>query len=69
MPAYEIKYFDITGFLAYRFDAECRDDIAAKVIGHVLKSPSDNSFQVWRDGYLVYSRPARSPAAADQPSR
>jgi hypothetical protein len=58
MPAYDIRYFDEVGFLAYRLDAECRNDVTAKVTGHALKSPSHKGFQVWREGYLVYSRPA-----------
>ncbi|HEY2010785.1 MAG TPA: hypothetical protein VGH23_17485 [Rhizomicrobium sp.] len=58
MPAYEIRYFDEAGFLADRFDTECRNDTGAKVTGHALKAASHKSFQVWRDGYLVYSRPS-----------
>ena len=57
MPAYEIRYRDADGALAYQFSADCDDDGRARILAHAMKLPSARQLEVWRGEALIYSRP------------
>lgn len=58
MPAYDILYLDSDGAPLHSFTADCSDEGRARVLAHAMKLPSVPRLEVWRDGALVYARPA-----------
>jgi hypothetical protein len=54
MPNYEINYLHKDGSLACKFEAQCDDDIHAKVLAHAMKDHDHKKLEVWSGGSLVY---------------
>ena len=46
MPHYEINYLHEDGSLACKFQAQCDDDIHAKVLAHAMKDHDHNMLMV-----------------------
>jgi hypothetical protein len=57
MPNYEINYLHEDGSLALKFEAQCDDDVHAKILAHAMKDQGHKKFEVWNAGALVYQRP------------
>lgn len=57
MRNYEINYLHEDGSLALKFEAQCNDDVHAKVLAHAMKDHDHKKLEVWSDGSLVYRRP------------
>jgi hypothetical protein len=58
MPAYEIRYLNDNGLLAYKFIADCANESRAKVLAHAMKLPDYKCLEVWSDEILIYARPS-----------
>jgi hypothetical protein len=59
MPHYEINYLHEDGSLACKFEAQCDDDIHAKVLAHAMKDHDHKRMEVWNGGALIYERPQK----------
>lgn len=61
MPNYEINYLKEDGSLAFKFQAQCEDDVRAKILAHAMKDQQHKGFEVWHGRELVYQRPRAQP--------
>lgn len=62
MHNYEICYLHWDGTLAASFNAQCSDDLRAKILAHAMKA-QPGGIEVWQvrtpSAKLVYRRPER----------
>ena len=57
MPSYDIRYLNDDGTLATMVEAECVNEMQAKVLAHAMKRKGLRRLEVWDGAKLVYRRP------------
>ena len=57
MPSYDILYRGDDGSLTAKVEAECANDIQAKVLAHAMKTADAKRIEVWDVPTLIYERP------------